>query len=76
MQALLEPFLRLLQFWGSSGCEPGWISKLGIWEFISQVQVSKVGVLDVRLIPFNPQGEALGFEFPPDLGSLYQQWYV
>lgn len=34
---------------------------------ISQVRVVKVGVPDVQFEPFNPQGEAPGFEPPPQL---------
>ena len=30
----------------------------------------KVGVSHVRSKPFTPQGDAQGFEFPPDCGSL------
>lgn len=33
-----------------------------------QVQVLKVGVPVVWFKPFAPQGEAQGFEFPPDCG--------
>ena len=38
------------------------------WEFISQVEVFKVGVPNVAYKTFIPQGEALGFEFPPNSG--------
>lgn len=42
------------------------------WGLIFQVPVLKDGVPDVGYEPFVPQGEALGFEFPPDYGSLHQ----
>ena len=35
------------------------------------MQVLKVEMPDVGFKPFAPQGEALGFEFPPDCGSQY-----
>ena len=42
------------------------------WGLIFQLPVLKIGLPNVGYEPFAPQGEALGFEFPPDCGSLHQ----
>lgn len=44
------------------------------WGLLSQVLVLKPGVPKVGSKPFAPQGEALGFEFPPDFGMPCQVW--
>ena len=49
-----------------------WLSKLEVLGLISQVQVLKVKVPDVGFKTFVHQGEAQGFESPPDCVSLYQ----
>ena len=41
-------------------------------ELVSQVLVLKPGVPNVGYEPFAPQGEALGFKFPPDFGMPHQ----
>lgn len=45
-----------------------------IWGLIFQVLVLIVGVPHVKQEPFAPQGEAWGFEFPPDCGALGPGW--
>lgn len=44
------------------------------WGLVSQVLVLKVAVGNVGYKPFSPRGEALGFEFPPDLGLPHWVW--
>lgn len=44
------------------------------WGLIFQVPILKDGVPDVGYEPFVPQGEALGFEFPPYSGLSHQGW--
>ena len=41
-----------------------------IWRLISQVKVLKFLMPDVGFIPFAPQGEALGLEFPFTCGTV------
>lgn len=36
------------------------------WGMVTQMEVLKVGTLDVGSKPFTPQGEAGSCEFPPD----------
>lgn len=51
------------------GCRRQWSSSQTFWGLLSQVLVLKVGVPDVGCGP-SLLREALGFEFPPDCGSL------
>ena len=51
-----------------------WFSKLNVLGLVSQVLVLKVGVTAVGFKQFPPQGEALGFEFPPDCGLPHSWW--
>lgn len=44
------------------------------WGFISQMHVLKVKVSDVGFKLLVLQGNVLGFEFPPDGGTLSQGW--
>jgi len=44
------------------------------WGLIFQMLVLKGGVPDVGYKPFTPWEEALGFEFPPNCGSLCNGW--
>ena len=41
---------------------------------VSQVQVLNIGVPDVGFKAFAPQGEAWGFEIPPNCGFVSQGW--
>lgn len=45
-----------------------------VWGLISQMHVLKAGVPNVGFELFTPQGEASGFEFPPDCGPPLLGW--
>lgn len=61
-------FLNCYGFVGFVDVSPIGFQSLKFGEFISQVQVLKVGVPSVSFKPFAPQEEYLGFEFSPDRG--------
>ena len=44
------------------------------WKLVFQVQILKVGVPDVGFKACAALGEAQGFEFPLDVGSLSWEW--
>lgn len=46
-----------------------------LWGRLPQVPFLQVGAADVGCEPFTPQGEAVGFEVPPDCG-LHQGWVL
>lgn len=78
-ESMPEPFKihfsgSIKPYKGLMTASPIGLSNLGVSRFISQVQALKVGVADVQLNPLAPQRQALGFEFPPNCGSLREGW--
>lgn len=68
----LRAISQIALAYGPHGCEPHWFSELDVAHLSGEVL--KVEVSNVGFKSFTPQGEALGFEFPPVCGLLSLGW--
>lgn len=77
-ESACKPFKRYFSVhyspMGPKAMHPIGFQRQMFWGLLFQVLVLKPGVPNVGYKPFAPQGEALGFEFPPNFGMPCQVW--